>query len=129
MITLKLIIWLLFIVAHAYFDYYRITIEKKHPIYWQSFLFIRLPAGLLYLLLWDWHNWLYAGNYILFECTSFYLTFPALLNIFRKKELFYLGKSSGWLDTHFIKHPVQFRIALLLALVICILSVIVIYQR
>lgn len=129
MITLKLFIWLLFIIAHAYFDYYLITIEKKHPIYIRSFLCIRLPAALLYLLLWDWHNLLYAGNFILFECTSFYLIFPVLLNTFRKKELFYLGKSSGWLDPHFIKHPVQFRIALLLALALCVMSVIVIYQR
>jgi hypothetical protein len=42
---------------------------------------------------------------------------------------FYLGKSSGYFDEHFIKHPVQFRIALVLALALCILSVIIIYQR
>lgn len=129
MIGLKLTIWFAFIVAHAWRDYHLITIEKRHPIYWKSFLFIRFPAGALYLLLWDWHNIIHACNYILFECTSFWLLFPLLLNGMRCKEPFYLGKSSGYFDKHFIKHPVQFRIALLLALALFILSVIVIYQR
>jgi hypothetical protein len=54
--------------------------------------------------------------------------FPLILNKMRGEVPFYLGKSSGWFDEHFIKHPVQFRIALVLALALCILSVIVIYQ-
>lgn len=129
MIALKLLIWFAFIFAHAYRDWWLITIKKKHPIYWQSFLFIRVPAGLLYLSLWNWHNLLYSANYILFECISFWLYFPLVLNKMRGEVPFYLGKSSGYFDEHFIKHPVQFRIALILALVICIVSVIVIYQR
>lgn len=128
MIALKLLIWFVFIFAHAYRDHWLISIKNKHPIYWKSFLFIRLPIGISYLFLWSWHNWIHKFNYILFECTSFWLMFPLILNKMRGEVPFYLGKSSGWFDEHFIKHPVQFRIALVLALALCILSVIVIYQ-
>lgn len=129
MITIKLLIWFAFILAAVGRNYWLIHIKKVHPTYWKSGVYRDTCGALWIYLLWDWHNLLYTGNYAVFQATSFWLLFPLLLNKSRKERPFYLGQHSGYFDKHFIKHPVQFRIALLLALALFILSVIVIYQR
>ena len=122
-------IWFAFILAHVIRDWYLIEKLKKRPNYSHSTR-ARIVIGAAYIMLvWDWkHIWLLA-DLCIFMLTSFWLCFPLLLNIFRKRMVFYLGKTSGSLDPYFLKHPVQFRLALIVSLILCILSIIVIYQR
>lgn len=126
--TWKLLIWFAFILAHAVRDYY--LIEKRHikPVYWQSFLIRASAATLHCFICFAIHNvWQYI-DILIFQCTSFYLLFPALLNWFRGKKFLYEGAQSGYIDRFFLKNPDIFKWALIACLVICVLSIIVIYQ-
>jgi hypothetical protein len=125
--TWKLIIWFAFILLEVWRNYYIIEVQKKHPNYLKS-AGIRIVSGIAYLFLWPCHVVLLI-DLCVFMLTSFWLWFPAVLNLSRGRELFYLGNKSGYLDPWFLKHPLQFRIALTLAAVLCVLSIIVIYQN
>lgn len=128
MITIKLLIWFAFIVGHAWHDYKQIRDENERPNYLLSFT-IRGFVAILHAILFDPHNFLDWLPVLIFQVTSFYLFFPALLNILRKKELFYVGHHSGYLDSYFYKHRISHLIFIAMVLVLFVLSVIVIYQR
>lgn len=128
MITIKLLIWFAFILIHAWHDYKQIHDDNERPNYLFSFT-VRGFFAILHAILFDPHNFLDWLPALIFQVTSFYLFFPILLNSFRKKELFYVGQHSGWLDSYFYKHRVSHLIFITLVWILFCLSVIVIYQR
>ena len=128
MTTLKLLIWFAFIFIHAWHDYKQITDENERPNYLLSFT-VRGFVAILHAILFDPHNFLDWLPVLIFQVTSFYLFFPILLNSFRKKEIFYVGQHSGYLDSYFYKHREAQLIFIALVLIVFVLSVIVIYQR
>jgi hypothetical protein len=128
MITLKILVWFAFIVGHAWHDYKQINDENERPNYLLSFT-VRGFIAILHAILFDPHNFFDWLPVLIFQVTSFYLFFPILLNSFRKKEIFYVGQNSGWLDSYFYKHREAQLIFIAGVLSVFILSVIVIYQR
>lgn len=127
--TFKILAWIIFIAAHAGRDYWLIEIKHIKPIYWQSFLLRAGAATLHCFICFAIHNFWQYIDILIFQCTSFYLLFPALLNWFRGKKFLYEGAQSGWIDRFFIKNSSFFKWALLGCLIVCILSVVLIINN
>lgn len=124
---LKLLPWIAFIIGHAFFDFYRIKKDDK-PIYLQSFI-VRGMVAIAHALLFNPQNVIDWLPVLIFQCSSFWIIFPLLLNGLRRKPALYVGAQSGWTDAYFLNHPVNQVIAKFAALVVMVLSTIVIYQK
>lgn len=142
-ITALLLTWLLFILGHNYVDY-RITRNGGKPNYliyflaramasiiWASFLVQPVPYGPFWQESWRLLvEWL---PYLLFTTTSFWIVYEIVRNIWTKKPLLYFDykeRDSGWIDRLFSSLGIGYHLtAKLLALAVCVLSVIVIYHR
>jgi len=127
MITLKLLLWLLPIGANIYADR-----KGRKPNYIQMFV-IRGMAAIAHGILFNPHNmWDYAPVFV-FQITSFWILFEIGLNIVTKKPILYYDRKegdSGTIDRFFKwAGPGAHLVAKLAALVLCILSIIVIYNR
>ena len=126
---LKLLPWIAFIIGHAFFDFYRIKGNDK-PNYLMSFT-IRGMVAIAHVVIFfpftdhpfDW--W----PLLIFQCTSFWLLFPYLLNKLRRKPAMYVGTNSGWIDFYFLNHPVNQWIAKAAVFIVMVLSTIVIYHK
>lgn len=85
----------------------------------------------------SWQRFLISGLVMaIFELTSFWLIYELIRNLWSRQlkwsELLYFDqveKDSGGVDLFFAKHPNLHTPAKLAALVLCILSIIVIYNR
>lgn len=99
-----MIFWIVFIGLEIWRNWYLIERKKIKPNYLGSFAFRAFfaiagiaimnqtfdPGRLL--------SWWESSPEIGFEATSFYLLFDPILNLWRKLEIDYRGKESGWLD-------------------------------
>lgn len=130
MITLYLLLWLIFIGVDVYRNYYLIEVKKTRPIYIQSFI-LRWMVAILHGILFDPRNVADCIPVFIFQVTSFWLLFDLILNYLRKKPMLYMGDQSGWIDRTFtwINSDAFLFFCKVLALVLCVFSVIVIYTR
>ncbi|MES1221183.1 MAG: hypothetical protein ABUT20_37125 [Bacteroidota bacterium] len=127
--TWKLLIWFAFILAHAVRDYYLIEKMKTKPVYWRSFIY-RATFSIGYtFLLFDVHNLYHYLVLLTFQATSFWVLFNMLLNVFRGEHPLYVGRHSGYIDSFLYKWPDFQGILIILAAVLCVISIIVIYQN
>lgn len=102
----EILIWLAFILlVEVPRNWFIIERKRQRPNYGKSFT-LRAIAGLVlmaYSLPLQWNTPFIEAMHLVvpytFElCAWFFVVFPVVLNIFRKKELFHLGSESGWLD-------------------------------
>lgn len=113
-----MIIWLLFILAEVYRNYYMIEKQKSSPNYGISFV-LRAMAAIAHGIymdvrydiypdnMWDYTYWesvLILLPLLIFQTTTFYLLFDPLLNYTRKKPFNDIGEAN-WLDRFGQKHP------------------------
>lgn len=147
MLTLIIFIWPLIIVpAFNYYDY-KTTHKGGKPNYLLYFIIkgiLAIVHGIFLLVvnqdsktnysdLTAWQLTMVWAPYLLFQVTSFWLIYEFIRNAWSHRSLFYydhkefdsglVDRFSAWIgpDLHIVMK--------VLALVICILSVIVIYQR
>lgn len=142
MITFILLLWLIPIAVNVYLDR-----NGRKPDYLQMFI-LRGIAAILHGVLLDivcdvfpenlwsysvWQLFLIWLPLLLFQATSFWILFELALNIVRKRELFYYDRKeddSGWIDQIFdVLGNGAHLIAKVIALTICVLSIMVIYSR
>ncbi|MES1224493.1 MAG: hypothetical protein ABUT20_53865 [Bacteroidota bacterium] len=147
MITLVLFIWPLVIVpAFNYYDY-KTTYKGGKPNYFLYFIIRGMLAvfhGIFVLIskqdkltdyttLSAWELTVVWAPYLLFQVTSFWLIYEFIRNAWSHRSLFYYDHKefdSGILDRFAAWVGPNLHIVMkALALVICIISVIVIYQR
>jgi hypothetical protein len=125
--TLFLLLWLIPIAVNIYTDR-----KGRKPNYLQMFI-IRGMAAILHGILFNPHNMLDYLPVFIFQVTSFWVLFEIGLNIIRKKPLLYYDQKeldSGILDRFFAKRGTTIHlIAKIVAVLLCILSVIVIYNK
>lgn len=142
MVTLILLLWLIPIAANVYWDR-----NGRKPDYLQMFV-IRGMAAIVHGVILDIVCSIFPENLwsysvlelflmwlpiLLFQTTSFWLLFEAALNIVRGRELFYFDRKerdSGWIDKIFdgLGNGAHL-IAKILALITCVISIMVIYNR
>jgi uncharacterized protein with PQ loop repeat len=81
----------------------------------------------------SWSRFLISGLVMaIFELTSFWLIYPEIRNVWAKKPFLYYDTvelDSGGVDFFFAYHKKLYIPAKIAALVLCILSIIVIYNR
>jgi hypothetical protein len=127
MIAFFLLLWLIPIAANVLADR-----NGRKPNYLVMFI-LRGMAAILHGVLFEPDNF---GEYfpvLVFQVTSFWLIFEATLNYLREKPLLYydtVEKDSGYIDRFFAwaGNPAH-TIAKVCTLILCILSIIVIYAR
>ena len=127
--TFKILAWIIFIAAHAGRDWYLIVKLNKKPVYWHSFVYRATFSIGHTFLLFDVYNLYHYLVLLTFQATSFWVLFNILLNVFRGEHPLYVGKSSGYIDSFLYKWPAFQGILILISSVLCVLSIIVIYQN
>ena len=139
--TFILLLWLIPIALNVYVDR-----DGRKPNYLQMFV-IRGFAAILHAIILDVvcdvfpdNLWRYNAIELiliwmpvfLFQITSFWILFEIFLNIVRKRELFYFDRQendSGWTDQIFDALGNGAHLAAkIVALIICVLSVMAIYN-
>ena len=130
MITLHLILWLVFIAAETYRNYYLIEVKKTRPMYLQSFV-LRGMAAILHGILFNPHNMADYFPVFIFQVSSFWLLFDLSLNYLRGKPMLYMGEQSGWIDRAFtwIGSDGFLFFCKLLTLVVSVFSAIVVINK
>jgi len=142
MITFILLLWLIPIAVNVYLDR-----NGRKPDYLQMFV-IRGMVAIVHGVILDItcnifpdHLWTYSAwqlfliwlPLLLFQVTSYWILFELALNIVRGRELFYYDRKerdSGWIDKLFDTLGNGAHLAAkLMALLICILSIINIYNH
>ncbi len=142
MITFILFLWMIPIAANVYADR-----NGRKPNYLQMFV-IRGMAAICHAVLLDVavgyfpeNLWAYSAldmlgmwaPVLLFQMTSFWLVFELALNIVRGREWLYFDRKehdSGWVDKFFDALGNGAHLAAkIAALVVCVLSIIVIYHK
>lgn len=142
MVTFILLLWLIPIAVNVYADR-----NGRKPNYGMMFV-IRGMAALTHAIIFDlvcdyfpdnlhlysvWQLFLMYLPLLLFYTTSFWILFELALNIVRKRELFYYDRKeddSGWIDQIFdVLGNGAHLIAKVIALTVCVLSIMVIYSR
>lgn len=128
MITLKLILWVAFIAADVWCNYYIIEINRARP----NYLLLNIIRGVAFVLygrfVWDLSLDLQTFYILLCCTTSFSIFFDLALNISRGKHLLYIGQTSGWIDQWGFKNPFLYYIFKVLALAGLVFSIVKIYQ-
>jgi len=128
MITLKLLIWILFIAAFVVYNWIVIEKKKSRPFY----LLDNIAKGFFFILygvyVWHTQNDIRTVNLALWCFTSFWLLFDLGLNISRGLSPFYIGKSSGWIDRIGYKYPLGYWALKLLAFITLIQTTVNIYR-
>lgn len=126
-ITVYLLIWLLPIGVNVWVDR-----DGRKPNYLQVFI-LRGIAAILHGIYFNPHNMVEYFPVFVFQVTSFWLLFEGALNVIRKKPLLYYDHEegdSGWIDRFFKWTGPKFHmVAKMFTLLLCILSIIVIYNR
>jgi hypothetical protein len=95
-----MILWLLYIITEVLLQGYLIENKSWKPNYIQLFI-TRGIASIVHGAIIDTQN-IYP-DYIallLFQMTSFWIFFDLGLNWYRKKPIFYSGRTSGWIDRY-----------------------------
>lgn len=111
----KLLLWILFIGADVYRNWYIIEKKKQRPDYLWSFIF-RGWFAVLHGILFNPQNVSDAIPIVTYQVTSFWLFFDVALNLARKKHPLYTGANSGWIFDKLGKWPVVYLILKLVAL-------------
>lgn len=142
MITFILFLWLIPIAVNVYVDR-----NGRKPYYPLVFIFRGAAAiihGVIFDLVLDyfpkdwygynlWDTVLIMAPLILFQLTSFWILFELALNHVRGREPFYFDRTendSGWIDKLFDKlGNGAHLLAKVIALIVCILSIITLYNR
>jgi len=128
MITLKLLVWIIFIAGFVYYNWRVIEKKKSRPFY----LLDNIAKGFFFILygvyVWDSQNDIRTVNLALWCFTSFWLLFDLGLNLSRGLSPFYIGKSSGWIDQLGYKYPWGYWILKLLAAYVLVHTTINIYK-
>ena len=147
MITLLLIIWIVLIIpAFNYYDY-RVTRKGGKPEYKLYFIIkgalaivhgalmlaVNQDSKTVYSDLTAWQLTVVWAPYLLFQITSFWIEYELIRNLWTRRQWDYYDskeKDSGWIDRFFAWAGRPFHVFVkLCALAICVLSIIVIYQR
>lgn len=142
MVTFILFLWLIPIAVNVYADR-----NGRKPNYGMMFV-LRGMAALSHAVIFDivcnyfpdnlhlyshWQLFLIFLPLLLFYTTSFWIIFELALNMVRGRELLYFDRKerdSGWIDKIFdALGNGAHLVAKILALVLCVLSIMVIYGR
>lgn len=130
MIALYLLLWLVFIAAEVYRNYRIIEINHSRPSYLKSFV-VRGMAAIMHGVLFNPVNMHDYWPVLIYQVTSFWVLFDLSLNWLRQKPMLYMGKQSGLIDKAFnwIGSDGFLFFCKVLAVVVCVFSIIVIYTR
>jgi hypothetical protein len=128
MITLKLLLWLLWIATDCWINYTIIEKNDSRP----NYLLMNIVRGCVFILygafIWDTQADLRTFYIFLYCTTSFSIFFDLALNISRGKHLLYIGQTSGWINQWGFKNPFLYYIFKVLALAGLVFSIVKIYQ-
>jgi hypothetical protein len=91
-----MIIWLLYPLIEALIQS-KLIAKGWKPIYFQLFV-IRGMVSIGHGIFVGVENMAQYGLLVAFQACTFWILFDLLLNKFRGKPWYYLGKESGWLD-------------------------------
>lgn len=98
--------WIEYIIIDILWNVIKIKVRKKKPNYLGAFC-RRVLVGFVNMLILHPEfdpvgnpvTILYAAPFVIFEVTSFYLTFDPTLNWFLGRKWYYKGSESGYLDS------------------------------
>jgi hypothetical protein len=128
MITLKLIIWQLYVSFDVWINYRIIEVNDSRP----NYLLMNIVRGVAFVLygrfVWDLSLDMEAFIILVYCTTSFWLLFDIGLNRARKKHPLYIGQHSGWIDQYGFKYPALYYLGKAVALAALIFSIAKIYQ-
>lgn len=128
MITLKLLLWVVYIGLDVWINYTIIEVNNKKP----NYLVLNIQRGIAFILygvfIFDTQADLRTFYIFLYCTTSFSIFFDLALNISRDKHLLYIGQTSGWIDQWGFKNPFLYYIFKVLALAALVFSIVKIYQ-
>lgn len=139
MITLKLLLWILYIAVDVWINYRIIEVNDSRP----NYLLMNIVRGVAFIvygrLIWDasielTYDWTVfrvtdETSYMTMYCiTSFWILFDLALNRARKKHPLYIGPHSGWIDQYGFKYPALYYLGKLIAVGTLIYSIIKIYK-
>lgn len=128
MTTIYLLIWVVYIAADVWCNFYIIEQINSRPDYLKLNI-IRGVAFVLYgRFVWDLWLDLHSLYIFIFCTTSFWIGFDLALNIARNKHPLYIGQNSGWIDQYGFKYPVIYYLGKLVALFVLTYSIAKIYQ-
>lgn len=146
MILLLILLWIAIILGFNIWDK-KVTERGGKPEYLLYFTvrgFAAIVHGILMLMavqdaktyystLTGWELFVVWSPYLCFQVTSFWVIYESIRNLWTHHQVFYydnVEKDSGYIDRFFAWAGWQFHlICKILALILCIFSVIVIYQR
>lgn len=128
MITLKLLLWLVYIGVDVWTNYVIIEKNDSRP----NYLLMNIVRGVAFILygrfFWDLSLDLQALYVFLYCTTSFWILFDIGLNRARRKHPLYIGQHSGWIDQYGFKYPAIYYLGKVIALAALIFSIAKIYQ-
>jgi len=132
MITLKLSLWFLVIVAFVALDYFEIVKKKSRP----NYLLENILKGVCFIIygafIWNTQNNYRTVAIFIFCVTSYWILFDLILNSVRHLNPFYIGRNSGYIDRFAYINKATF-IAYwtlkILAVTMCVQSIIYIYKH
>lgn len=128
MTTIYLLIWVVYIAADVWCNFYIIEQINSRPDY----LKLNIIRGVAFVLYgrFVWDLWLDLHSlYIFLYCTtSFWLLFDLVLNISRGKHPLYIGQNSGYIDQYGFKNPFLYYVFKVFALAALVFSIAKIYQ-
>lgn len=139
MITLKLLIWQLYVSFDVWINYRIIEVNDSRP----NYLLMNIVRGTAFIvygrLIWDasieltygWNVFRVTEEtfYMTIYClTSFWILFDLALNLARRKHPLYIGQHSGWIDQYGFKYPALYYLGKAVALAALIFSIAKIYQ-
>lgn len=128
MITLKLLLWQLYVSFDVWINYRIIEVNDSRP----NYLLMNIVRGVAFViygrLIWDASVDMQTLYIFLYCTTSFWLLFDLGLNIARNKHPLYIGQHSGWIDQYGFKYPGVYYLGKICALAALIFSIIKIYK-
>lgn len=128
MITLKLLLWIVYVALDVWTNYVIIEKNDSRP----NYFLMNIVRGVVFVLygrfVWDLSLDLQAVYVLLYCTTSFSIFFDLALNISRGKHPLYIGQTSGWIDQWGFKNPFLYYIFKVLAIAGLVFSIVKIYQ-
>ena|SRR5215216_2145150 len=122
------IIWILLTILESFIHFHRIEVEHRRPNYLLSFLRRGIFALVVALMLDPQQDTGEAYIIFIYEVSVFWVIFSPLLNTLRKKDFWYLGDNSGWIDRFFLRNPKLYKTIYFMIMFIAVVSGIQLYQ-
>jgi hypothetical protein len=128
MVTLKLLLWIVFIGLFVVWSVYNIR-RGNRPFY----LLENIIKGFVFIIygafIWDSQSDMRTVNLLLWCATSWWILFDIATGVILHGNPLYIGKSSGWIDRLGVKYPWGYWALKLLALYVLIKTTVNFYTQ